>query len=303
MPGLLHFREGGLLDRLDKAISSPVFHCVLPKPVEMVLTMPGAWFGCPAYAWGFSPVLLACIVGREKPVAKYLGLPALVVGAGWWLKQLFVGNEPEALTQKRGVIQIFKTVHNPLVLFGLSHATMSLITYGGLSEHAWVVALYLSSWYVVQGVAEAFKSLVWRLRPTAVLKDLQGVRRGFPELGFLVRQPDQANLSFPSGDSAGSACFATALALAAPELTTPAIILACTSGFGRMYFHAHHFGDVVAGELLGAGSVLLMHRFVPRAHWGHCLLAQLAMVFSWPQLQKMKPKLPDNSPKSGFSEK
>ena len=66
---------------------------------------------------------------------------------------------------------------------------------------------------------EVFKGLAWRLRPVACMQDeLDKVPRKLKELTAIVRQPAQANLSFPSGDAAGGAVFATAVTLAAPGL-------------------------------------------------------------------------------------
>merc|ERR1711972_1066167 len=100
----------------------------------------------------------------------------------------------------------------------------------------------------------------------------------------------QGNLSFPSGDAAGSAAFAMTLALAVPEFRKPACVLAALSAIGRMYFHAHHFLDVAVGELLGVSMVLLMNRctqFGPFG-WGHTIVTQAIVALSWKHLQKLK---------------
>lgn len=279
-----------MLDRLDKGISSLVFRLVLPPPLEYALSIPGAWFGCPIFSLGLIPLALAGINGRGTSAAKLTVLP-LLAGLGLWLKCASAGRDPAAAARGEGIRGLYMVVFNkPLVFLALPHAAMLLIHATGLGAYGQPAALYLTSWYLVQAAIEALKSLTWRLRPTVVLaEELKTVRRTLPELPASVQDASQANSSFPSGDAAGGAAFATALALASPELWAPSMATAALCCLGRMYFHAHHLLDVLVGALLGHSIVLLLSRS-SSFHWGHVFCAKLAFMIAWKPLQRFKPK-------------
>ena len=58
--------------------------------------------------------------------------------------------------------------------------------------------------------------------------------------------------SFPSGHSASSFCSFTVIALNCPLwMSLPALALASTIAFSRMYLRVHYFTDVLGGVVLG----------------------------------------------------
>ena len=58
--------------------------------------------------------------------------------------------------------------------------------------------------------------------------------------------------SFPSGHSASSFCAFTVIALNCPLwMAVPALLLAGTIAFSRMYLRVHYFTDVIGGVVLG----------------------------------------------------
>lgn len=58
--------------------------------------------------------------------------------------------------------------------------------------------------------------------------------------------------SFPSGHSASSFCAFTVIALNCPLwMSLPALALASTIAFSRMYLRVHYFTDVLGGVVLG----------------------------------------------------
>lgn len=58
--------------------------------------------------------------------------------------------------------------------------------------------------------------------------------------------------SFPSGHSASSFCAFTVLLLNCPFwMWLPALALACTIAFSRIYLRVHYFTDVIGGVVLG----------------------------------------------------
>ena len=71
------FPEGGDVDRLDKSLSRTIFHISLPWVAEMMLTVPGCWFGCPPFAIGVVPVLLAA--APSQTTAYSSGVAGLIV--------------------------------------------------------------------------------------------------------------------------------------------------------------------------------------------------------------------------------
>lgn len=277
------FPEGGLIDRVDKHISRLAFKASLPAPVEALVSIPGAWYGCLPYALGLTPVLLSAFSERHTVRAQQVGGVALTAGVGWWLRQAYVSTQTG-----RGFILFYGMVASKAKLLAVPHVGIGIAKLAGLDTHA--AALYTTSYFIVQGLIEMFKGLVWRLRPVASLEEeLSTVPRHITELGALTKRPDQANLSFPSGDAAGGCAFGMTIALFAPEFRTQAAAWASMVLFGRMYFHAHHFLDVLVGGALGAGTVLAVHR-CGKPNWAHALGGQLWLLAVWPLLQNLKPR-------------
>ena len=72
--------------------------------------------------------------------------------------------------------------------------------------------------------------------------------------------------SFPSGHSASSFCAFTVILLNCPLwMSMPALALACTIAFSRMYLRVHYLTDVLGGILLGildGTLVTLLFRYV-----------------------------------------
>merc|ERR1711904_621435 len=116
-------------------------------------------------------------------------------------------------------------------------------------------ALYYCSWFVTQLLCETLKMCMQRPRPAVALAgELELVPRGSTQLARFVCHPrnNQAYMSCPSSDAAGSAVFATSLAKSAelfePEKTAIVVlaVLVCTC-FGRVYFHTNHVLDTAVG--------------------------------------------------------
>lgn len=72
-----------------------------------------------------------------------------------------------------------------------------------------------------------------------------------------------ADGSFPSGHSAGSAALATTLSLRYPTwyVIGPSVAYALYTGFSRIHLGMHHLTDVVGGYALGAGVAVVVHLF------------------------------------------
>jgi undecaprenyl-diphosphatase len=94
-------------------------------------------------------------------------------------------------------------------------------------------------------VVQALKRLVARPRPC----DANG------HLLALVPLPDR--FSFPSGHASAATAVATTLALAHGWLAPMLLPLAAVVAVSRVTLRAHHWGDVIAGALLGFGGAVL----------------------------------------------
>lgn len=83
-----------------------------------------------------------------------------------------------------------------------------------------------------------------------------------PDALSLVRRP--VSSSFPSGHAASAAAFATAVAMEAPAIAAPAVVLAAGVGYSRVSTGVHHPSDVLAGGLVGTSIALASARVWPR---------------------------------------
>ena len=150
---------------------------------------------------------------------------------------------------------------------------MIMATYAGTGALVWWVALaapfLISTKYrktgVIMTLALAFnyligeiiiKKSVGRDRPSSLLSD---------EEMKITRPKDH---SFPSGHTASSFCaFTVTLLCCAPAVWIPALILAATIAFSRIYLRVHYVSDVIGGLILGlidgtAATLILQRVFM-----------------------------------------
>lgn len=85
----------------------------------------------------------------------------------------------------------------------------------------------------------------------AALKDLVDRSRPPEAIGFdaLIGVPGSS--SFPSGHAMTAFATATAVAVLAPRLRWPMLVLAALIGFSRVYLGVHYWLDVFVGTVLG----------------------------------------------------
>jgi len=113
------------------------------------------------------------------------------------------------------------------------------------------VALFLAS-----GLSSLIKGAVGRARPPLADGGIHAVG-GLP-----------LSSSFPSGHAAMAFAAATVVAILAPRLRVPALVLAALVAFSRVYLGVHFLSDVLAGAVLGIGVGLLVSAVGPRlAGW------------------------------------
>ncbi len=70
------WREGGALDRWDKAVSSPVFRLELPRALEWAVAVPFLLHGAVALSLGFLPTVLCACVDRDPLYVGAVAVPA-----------------------------------------------------------------------------------------------------------------------------------------------------------------------------------------------------------------------------------
>eukprot|EP00929_Paragymnodinium_shiwhaense_P120229 TRINITY_DN92145_c0_g1_i1.p1 TRINITY_DN92145_c0_g1~~TRINITY_DN92145_c0_g1_i1.p1 ORF type:complete len:298 (-),score=42.72 TRINITY_DN92145_c0_g1_i1:210-1103(-) len=281
---MARFPEGGALDRLDKRCSSPMFTCTLPGPIEVLLTIPGAWFGCPLYATCLVPLLVAAAAPGSPQSLQLFVAPVSVAGLCYWLRLC-----QESASTGHGLMKAY-TCCGKLALLLLSNTAIAMTQWLGHEESAEAAATYLSSWLCSQLLIEVLKGLAWRRRPIAALPELAKVPRTVGDFRDLVSQPSQAYLSLPSGDAAGGAIFATTMMAAAPApLRLVGVVTGGLSSVGRMYFQCHHLLDVLCGDAIGCAVTLLLRRLCAPS-WLHVVFSQLLLISLWKPAQLLKPR-------------
>ena len=112
------------------------------------------------------------------------------------------------------------------------------------------------------------KPLIARIRPY----DLEGALLGIGDL--LV--PPESSKSFPSGHSLAAFETAIAVLLYNRKAGIPAVLVAATVAFSRLYLYVHYPTDVIAGVLLGSLFAVVAWLFINRL-----LFAKVPALGDW----------------------
>ena len=188
------------------------------------------------------------VEGRRFAWAVGLCLPAFV-GLLWrWVSLVSSGDHYPMYSARR--VPWYLT----LVLI--------LATWGSVAAHgAALPSFYVSAYMFTQTFVVALKYVTRRMRPGIVLDlRLKRVRRHLPCLNYRGKRGATVLESFPSGDVAGAAVLSTSLYLATDSYAS--FLFTVGSAFGRMYFWAHHLGDVLVGAAIAVVCTVAIHRFV-----------------------------------------
>ena len=262
-----------------------VFSMELGALAEAALVLPGMWFGMPVSAWGLIPLSLAW--------AREFRDTTLADDEDFWLEPALLrwGLQPSAVTWTRHVARDVGLASRDSAEFAL--ISLIPVTAWALACFVWLsrgrivnaylytkhlmfpctvgslvfmghyapvgvraATFFLCAWVVAQVVGFVLKISAARLRPHAsplTAPRLATVPRAFPELQQMLKVGESAVESFPSGDTIGATVFATQLRLMHGCSAPVAVSVALLTAFCRMYFHAHHFADVVVGLLVGWG--------------------------------------------------
>lgn len=278
--------EGGRLDQLDKSVSRQVFRAELPWFLEVCLTIPGAWFGCPLYALVCVPLITGMLCPQSNISFRCVAGVCVFCGFVYWC---LLCRRSLRAEEGRGVKEAF-AIMSPKFMCLVPQVVYAVAFTFGEPHVARAVVQYATSWFISILVCEVFKGICWRSRPIAgpMADELWKVQRSIRDLTNVVNKPAQANLSFPSGDAAGGGVFFAIVVGASPRLTPVAAIISILCSAGRVYFHCHHCVDVLVGMTLGACVSTFIGSFF-NLDWMFLCFVQLTILGLWKPVQKLKP--------------
>ena len=140
----------------------------------------------------------------------------------------------------------------------LTPTTLYAFGWCAKNEKAKEAGIYTAATIAVSGgISLALKLGIARPRPYATHPDIHPLAHAGP-------------YSFPSAHSSNAFATATALSMMYPKwyVVTPAFVWAGTAAYSRMHLGMHYPGDVMAGALIGSGSVVAcyyLNRWIRRA--------------------------------------
>lgn len=279
---------GSMIDPMDKKISLPFFKLDFGK-AEYLLSAPATWFGIPVFAMGWAPLVVASTVNKRS-FPKYLILPATGIGYIWWLALCHESKQPTC-KKFEGIVRAYRPFGNigkqypKLSYFSISHLSLLLIRWLGTEDGTSAASFYICSYHTTQAVIKLLQILSRRRRPYFSFRsELTSVKRELPQIQEMLRKSRYE--SFPSADAASGAVFATILFLAGNRSGAVAAIL---SGFGRMYYHAHHCLDVVVGQIIGVLITLKIAQQFGVSFFSHWKVGVFQFIFQyiWIEIHKL----------------
>eukprot|EP00939_MAST-03C_sp_MAST-3C-sp1_P002147 g2147.t1 len=273
-----------VLDTLDKFLSWPFFSVQFFAKsggkntesstkgalCEWILSVPGVWFGVPSCALVWLSTVLVLVddpprddfgilTTRATPYARRAAwagvvcVPLFLALLYRWICLVRAGNHYPMYDAKR----------MPYYLA----AVFAACELAPLSKHGLSLpCFYVSAYLFTQIFVLALKYTARRMRPGICLEmKLNRTKRYLPTLNYKGKKGATVLESFPSGDVAGAAVFSYVLFIVTGNYASFAFAFA--SAFGRMYFWAHHLGDVVVGFAFGCAGPALLHRLVGWEQW------------------------------------
>ena len=213
--------------------------------LEIPLTVVGTWFGIPLTAMALAPLVLATTASPTSFLLFSVCSAALVSAFVVWFYFLFLGNEESFYAFPHTYLFVVMLLVQCLASYSQNYVT-------GSGSPSSVASWYLVSYLLTQLVVLFLKLVCRRLRPALARPSSHAsLRRLLPSITFVGKKGYMVFESFPSGDAAGATVFAIVLSDLLGGPWWP-YLLAVGSAFGRIYFFAHHIGDVAVGAALAA---------------------------------------------------
>lgn len=287
--------DGGVVDRFDKALSSPFFYLYL-GPLEILFSLPGAVFGTAPFLF-LAPLTLSSVQQQQGlgSLHFYVCLFGWFAYTALWANFLgFFGTARGGRSAERFLWDKYAYAAGPLLGI-LTSALLSSVenenlNYSSELGPAWSWqpgAFFVTCWSSSLFPIMLLKRNALRRRPCASLpKPLP--KKYLPN--FVASLEHDGNASFPSGDVSGSVSFAFAFyktfQLQAGKENDIALYIAvacvCLSVFGRLYWLAHHVMDVSIGGSISLATATLIFQLLEgnilAIQWWHPVIAHGALL-------------------------
>lgn len=304
-----------VLNKVDEAISTPIFRLALPKGIEFFVSIPANLFGSTANLM-VGPLWIALLALTETPqtripsyhdqfrilqlkTAAFVFTVAYLIA--WGLFQL--GNRKEllqALFYNSGVYAL-------AYLWVVGILAITVLSLEDAPKEVFSIAVYpLVMWPLVCVPMMELKKVTRRSRPA--LKDIETnegrwtAAKAFPNITRILAKHN-GDESFPSGDVAMAAMLAVPIWKLQHQRLAMAIVV--SSAFGRMYVLAHHLFDVLSGLVL----TIVIHWILThvlgynmdKAEWWYPLFVMVCFVAFVETTKKGKNPWENSKPKGKTS--
>lgn len=280
------------LRSIDDALSKPLMYARgLPAGIEWLFAYPACFFGVPGVIGG--PLLAsagccAALQHNARAIPRVFMLWSVLL---WFtyiiLFRIIVGGIAEDarlgtkegekrkngnLASARSLFDFFVPI--PIISFGLAHfyyheAIEPMQAFSFSTLGCQILVVLLKRW------SQRTRPCMRPIGGTSNCKLPAPLPARTAPLSLFVSTTKYAKESFPSGDAAEAAIFASvAVHFGASDsssnkgphtgsVITFAIGCIILAAMGRVYFHCHHTGDVTAGVAIGIASSMIMKRMLP----------------------------------------
>jgi membrane-associated phospholipid phosphatase len=241
------------LDALDKKVSEPIFASRLPfAALELFLSVPGNFFGSCSFTFTTCPALIAIVFEGNTDFGTWHALVGFMLLGNLIIWHLALSPRKDSIN--RSARRIF---FGPITGAVAPILGVTVLAVGPLSTYARQMGYFQAcAWSIGVLPTAVIKPLVARQRPASWI--LQG-ERSTQMLQTAASEKHYTNLpklfardafaSMPSGDTAGAMACMYPLLFLLSDSTARIFGIACIafSCFGRVYWMAHHVGDIFVG--------------------------------------------------------
>eukprot|EP00299_Pterocystis_sp_00344_P010962 c5038_g1_i1.p1 GENE.c5038_g1_i1~~c5038_g1_i1.p1 ORF type:complete len:272 (+),score=12.60 c5038_g1_i1:39-854(+) len=237
--------------------------------LDLLLMIPGCWFGMLTFVCTLWALVIASLVLQSHEFNVFVIIPLFGLCLLLWCGSLVSRFKLKYLI---GPVSILTVPFPFIVLKSFESHPRYAQTHTQVIAFSTIVAVDLA-------ILLLLKTLIPRTRPMCALKDHLDLSRRHPLLRHYIKSVGlrSETESFPSGD----ACIAASFCLTAFSCTNIGWIwmFALFAMFGRVYFWAHHLGDVIVGAVIGVAVAAVILLLVPHTMWSHGI-SWLAMLIT-----------------------